>query len=178
MAPIELKMMFSMMSPDQAIASPLKVFVPKILTAAIAVMMASPTNDSATPLIVTPASMCGTDLIDLAYEPTIRTMSNTTPETKVEARRYGAGEGTTIMNTTPQTPPIIVALHFVPVRRTTAVIRMPRRKCSGYPTCVMNETMPEETMYSAENNPMIAMAREGEVLGSKDPFENKLSKIG
>ena len=148
-------------------------FVPRILTAATAVIIASPTMDSATPLTAAPTSMWGTDFIELAYEPTIKTRSNTSPETNVEARRYGAGDGTANKNTMPHTAPIMVALHFRPVRRTTAVIRMPRRKCSGYPTCVMNETMPDETMYSAENSPMIASAREDVTLDSKDIFGEK-----
>src|SRR5271169_4160607 len=75
----------------------------------------------------------------------------------------------------PQTAPIMVALHFLPVRSTTAVIRMPRKKCSGYPTCVTNETMPAETMYSAEKSPMIASAWEEVALYSKNNFRKSLA---
>jgi len=172
MAPIELSSMFSTISTDQAALITENDFEPNILTAAIDVSIASATMDSAIPLIAAPTSMWGTDLMDLAYEPTIRTRSNTRPETNVEARRYGAGEGTANKNTTPHTAPIIVALHFLPVRRMTAVIRMPRKKCSGYPTCVMNETKPDETMYSAENSPMMASARVELVVGSNVGFKN------
>jgi hypothetical protein len=174
-APIELSTMFSIMSVDQATANTENDFEPKNLTDAKAVIIVRATIDSATPLAAAPTSMRGTDLMDFTYEPIIMTRSNTSPETNVEARRYGAGDGTANKNTTPQTAPIMVALHFLPVLRMTAVIRMPRKKCSGYPTCVMKETRPAETMYSAEKSPMIASAREEVTFGCKNNFSESVS---
>jgi hypothetical protein len=90
----------------------------------------------------------------------MRTRSNTSPETKVEGSRYGAGEGTATANTRPETSPIMDALHFLPVLRITAVIKIPRRRCSGYPSIETKDVRPDATIYKAAKRPIIAMARE------------------
>ena len=157
MAPTQLSMILRMTSNDQAALNASKVLSPKNPTY---VRIARATRDSATPLTVTPISIFETDLTDSVKDPIISTRSNTNPDTNVEGNRYGAGDPTASKKTTPQTAPIIVALHFLPVCSMRAVIKKPLSRCSGYPSCVMYDTMPDEIMYSAENRPMTARERD------------------
>lgn len=134
MAPTQLRMILRTTSIDQAAVNASKALVPKNPKE---VMIASATRDSATPLTATPMSIFETDLIDSTKDPVINTRSNTNPETNVDGNRYGAGDPTASKKITPQTAPIIVALHFLPVCSMRAVIKKPLSKCSGYPSWVM-----------------------------------------
>lgn len=171
MAPTQLSMVLRITSIDQTAINASNVLAPKIPKE---VMIASATRDSAAPLTVTPMSIFETDLTDSTKDPIISTRSNTNPETNVDGNRYGAGDPTASKKTTPQTAPIIVALHFLPVCSMRAVIKKPLSKCSGYPSCVIYDTIPDEMIYSAENNPMCAREREL-LLDPKWPFFPKWS---
>ena len=77
------------------------------------------------------------------------------PKTLIAAREASIASATTD-SATPTRTRVTERIEFA----YEPVIRIPRRKCSGYPTCVMNETIPDEAMYSPEKDPMIANERE------------------